>query len=92
MYSVDSWLWSEPPTVYHDPPFEIPQGGGFRFTCSWDNQSDAQVSFGESANQEMCFFWAYYYPSKGSRVCAHTAQFGGMDVCCPGSDLCGLLF
>ncbi|MRG95085.1 hypothetical protein [Polyangium spumosum] len=92
VYKVDNWLWSEPPTVYHDPPFEVPQGGGFRFTCAWDNQSSSQVGFGESANQEMCFFWAYYYPSKGSRVCAHTEQFGGLDICCPGSELCDYLF
>ena len=25
----------------------------------------AAVGFGESANNEMCFFWAYYYPSHG---------------------------
>ncbi|MDC0742049.1 monooxygenase [Polyangium mundeleinium] len=93
VYDVDGWLWSEPPTVVHDPPFQVPEGGGFRFTCSWDNQSSQQVGFGESANDEMCFFWAYYYPSKGSRVCAHTDQVGGgMDICCPGNQLCGLLF
>jgi Copper type II ascorbate-dependent monooxygenase, C-terminal domain len=93
VYDEPNWLWSEPPTVYHDPPFTIPQGGGFRFTCSWDNQSSAQVGFGESANQEMCFFWAYYYPSKGALVCAHTDQIpGGLDVCCPGNALCSQLF
>ena len=42
----------------------------------------------------MCFFWAYYYPSNGSRVCAHTDRFGaGFDLCCPdaGTALCSLL-
>ena len=39
----------------------IPDGGGFRFTCSWNNTSDTTVRFGESAEDEMCFFWAYYY-------------------------------
>jgi len=37
---------------------------------------------------------AYYYPSKGSHVCAHTARFGAsIDLCCPdaGSALCSLL-
>jgi len=92
VYDVPNWLWSEPPTVYHDPPFEVPAGGGFRFTCSWDNKSASQVGFGESANDEMCFFWAYYYPSKGSFVCAHTDQFGGFDICCPGSAICDQLF
>ena len=42
----------------------------------------------------MCFFWAYYYPSQGSKVCIHTQQAGGasgVDVCCPGDSLCSLV-
>ncbi|MBK9264965.1 MAG: hypothetical protein IPM54_34935 [Polyangiaceae bacterium] len=92
VYDVPGWLWSEPETVMHDPPFAIPQGGGFRFTCEYNNTSDQQVGFGESANDEMCFFWAYYYPSQGSYVCVHTKQIaGGYDLCCPGNSLCGFL-
>jgi hypothetical protein len=57
--------------------------------CSYHNTSNQRVSFGESANDEMCFFWAYYYPSKGSHVCVHTSQFGGLDICCPeAGDIC----
>jgi len=88
VYDVPNWLWSEPATVQATPPFQIPQNGGFRFTCDWDNTSDNQVSFGESANDEMCFFWAYYYPSQGAKVCMHTTQYmGGYDLCCPGPNL-----
>jgi len=47
-------------------------------------------TFGESANNEMCFFWAYYWPSQGSKVCFHTEQYGGHDLCCPGDSLCSL--
>ena len=72
VYDVPNWKWSEPATVKHTPPFTIPTGGGFRFTCTWHNpESDPAakpVQFGESANDEMCFFWAYYYPSVGFRV------------------------
>lgn len=93
VYDVPGWLWSEPATVKLDPPVEIPSGGGFRFTCEWNNLSDQQVQFGESANAEMCFFWAYYYPSQGSFVCAHTDQVpGGFDLCCPGDAFCDQLF
>jgi len=87
VYDVQGWLWSEPATVQADPPFTVPEGGGFNFTCNWTNTTDETVSFGESAEDEMCFFWAYYYPSLGSRVCMHTAQYGGLDVCCPGPSL-----
>lgn len=92
VYDVPGWLWSEPETVMHDPPFTIPQGGGFRFTCDYNNLGDTHAGFGESANDEMCFFWAYYYPSRGAYVCVHTTQIGGgYDLCCPGNSLCGLL-
>jgi hypothetical protein len=81
VYDVPNWIWSEPATTHHDPAFTLPPGGGFRFTCKWHNPNpDASappVKFGESANDEMCFFWAYYYPSHGSHVCVHS-ESGGM--------------
>ena len=93
VYDVAGWQWDEPETVYHDPPFTLPADGGFRFVCEYQNMSSKPVGFGESANAEMCFFWAYYYPSKGAFVCAHTDQVpGGYDACCPGNAACGQLF
>jgi hypothetical protein len=94
IYDVPGWLWSEPKTQVFDTPFTVPDNGGFTFTCSWNNTSDKSVSFGESANNEMCFFWAYYYPSQGARVCFHTSHLGGVggaDLCCPGDPLCSLI-
>jgi Copper type II ascorbate-dependent monooxygenase, C-terminal domain len=92
VYDVPGWLWSEPKTVFHDPPFQVPSGGGFRFQCDYENTSDKTVSFGESAKAEMCFFWAYYYPSAGSKVCLHTKKIGsGADFCCPGAVQCAFL-
>jgi hypothetical protein len=80
--------------VQASPEFSIEANGGFRFSCSWDNKSASSVKFGESANDEMCFFWAYYYPSKGAHVCAHSEQAPqfGTDLCCPGSPLCQYAF
>ena len=82
---------SEPETVYHDPPLAMPESGGFMFSCEYYNKSTETVGFGESANDEMCFFWAYYYPSVGPKVCAHTDMFGGLNACCPGDALCEYL-
>lgn len=90
VYAPDNFVWSEPPTVYMKPPVEIPTGSGFRFTCTWNNESGQEVKFGESFNDEMCFFWAYYYPSQGSRVCVHSDDYG-VDACCPGNPLCSLI-
>jgi hypothetical protein len=81
VYDVPNWIWSEPATVQHTPAFTLPSGGGFRFTCKWHNPSSAPVKFGESANDEMCFFWAYYYPSQGSHVCIHSENNGTSNSC-----------
>jgi len=90
VYDVKNWLWSEPETVQTN--FKLPKGGGFNFSCSYANKSSSQVGFGESANDEMCFFWAYYYPSKGgAKVCVHSERpplpASGVDACCPADNL-----
>lgn len=89
VYAPANFSWDEPETVYHTPAFQIPTDGGFRFTCQYVNNSGRRVSFGEGVDDEMCFFWLYYYPSKGAKVCAHTNQFNGpagIDVCCPAAE------
>ena len=93
VYAPMPFQWAEPLTQTHNPAFMLPAGGGFNFKCDYQNTSAARVQFGESATDEMCFFWAYYYPSKGAHVCVHTSQYGGVDICCPeaGPTLCGRL-
>ena len=94
VYAPKPFSWSEPETTTHKPPFSVPKTGGFDFSCSYTNTTNAVVEFGESANAEMCFFWAYYYPSQGSKVCIHTDQYGGangINLCCPGDSLCSLV-
>jgi hypothetical protein len=94
VYSPVPFSWSEPETTNHAPPFSVPKTGGFDFECTYTNTTNQQIGFGESANDEMCFFWAYYYPSQGSKVCIHTDQYGGangINLCCPGDSLCSLV-
>jgi hypothetical protein len=91
IYDIPDWDWDEPETLYFEPTHVINSGGGFRFSCSWENLGDSSVGFGESTEDEMCFFWAYYYPSRGAFVCFHTEQAGGLDICCPGNMLCDLI-
>jgi hypothetical protein len=86
VYAPDPFVWSEPETTVHKPEFAMPDSlqAGFDIKCSYRNTSSQAVRFGESANDEMCFFWAYYYPSKGSHVCVHTNYMGlNLDLCCP---------
>jgi hypothetical protein len=61
--------WDNPPLVLFDPEVTFAQGEGLRWTCTYTNPNDFDVSFGESANDEMCFLWAYYYPSRGLIAC-----------------------
>lgn len=94
VYAPAKFSWSEPETTTHDPPFMLDSLGGFDFTCKYYNPTGKTVRFGESANDEMCFFWAYYYPSNGAHVCAHATYQGfPLDICCPdaGPELCKLL-
>ncbi|MFO0614355.1 MAG: hypothetical protein U0414_17340 [Polyangiaceae bacterium] len=68
VYDVPNFAWNEPPTVYHDPPKVLGAGQGFDLTCDYDNTSNYNIGFGESANDEMCFFWAYYFPNAGPKI------------------------
>ncbi|MGB5810572.1 MAG: hypothetical protein WBG86_08590 [Polyangiales bacterium] len=61
VYDVENFVWDEPETVRHEPPFQIPSGGAFNLRCDWNNTTDQPVGFGTSVDDEMCFFWAYYY-------------------------------
>ncbi|HEU4610661.1 MAG TPA: hypothetical protein VFS15_01235 [Kofleriaceae bacterium] len=94
VYTPNPFKWDEPETKTFSTPFSIPTGGGLDFECTWNNTTSGNVGFGESANDEMCFFWAYYYPSQGSKVCFHTEQYGGangLNLCCPGDSLCSVI-
>jgi hypothetical protein len=91
VYDLPDFNWDEPETVYHDPPIVMPEGGGFRFTCEWQNLGTTTARFGEKVDDEMCFFWTYYYPARLPKTCFHTDQVGSIDVCCPGHPYCNLI-
>jgi len=61
--------WEEPPLTRFDPPLTFNEGEGLRLVCNYNNTTDRTLRFGESFFQEMCFLWAYYYPSQGFHVC-----------------------
>jgi hypothetical protein len=66
LYSNNSW--DNPPlkVLPDNQLLQFGPGEGFAWQCSYDTSMDSQdVCFGESANDEMCFIWAYYYPSIG---------------------------
>ena len=76
MRLYDNPNWDNPPLLLLDPPLAIPSGQGLRFTCTYVNDTSGQVNFGESANDEMCFMWAYYYPDHGFDACLTGTPLG----------------
>lgn len=56
----DSRDWADRPLDQLAPPVVIADGDLLRLTCDFDNRSDHVVSFGLSAEDEMCFLWAHH--------------------------------
>ncbi len=86
------FTWDEAPVERFDPALVFDGSQGFRYRCSWNNTTNESLGFGESARKEMCFLWAYYYPSQGYRLCVSPGEIGngvaGDEVCCPGHWVC----
>jgi hypothetical protein len=68
----DNPSWDNPPLqTYSDGNLlTFNAGEGLEWQCSYDTSADtSRVCFGESGvSNEMCFIWAYYYPSVGRFV------------------------
>jgi hypothetical protein len=64
LYAPQAFNWESPEMKHFTPHVTIPKGGGFMLQCAWNNMSNVDIRWGESANTEMCFFWGYYYPKK----------------------------
>jgi Copper type II ascorbate-dependent monooxygenase, C-terminal domain len=60
--------YDNPPFVVYDDAhvLSFAAGEGLRWQCFYDNPDQMTYMFGQSAqSNEMCFLWAYYYPSAG---------------------------
>jgi hypothetical protein len=92
VYPSGAYDWEEPEVRFYDPPLVMPAGSGISIQCSWYNYSGGDVSFGESANAEMCFAWAYYTTTRGYRLCIQSEDFGfPINACCPGDGGCNFI-
>ena len=68
---VDGQPWDNEPFITYDDNHLLTFSGeeGLRWQCRYNNPDNFVVKFGESAeSDEMCFLWAYYYPSAGRFV------------------------
>jgi hypothetical protein len=72
----DNTSWDNPPLQAYDDAhlLTFKAGEGLRWQCSYDSldavpRPTTTTTFGQSAvDNEMCFIWAYYYPSVGRFV------------------------
>jgi hypothetical protein len=62
---ADTTDWANPPLYRLSPELDFDGTKGLAYQCTWNNTSGGIITFGESALQEMCFLWMYYYPSHG---------------------------
>jgi hypothetical protein len=52
-----------------DNPISIKAGGGFSYSCTFENTTDAPIEDGENSDQEMCMMVGIYYPDQGFLMC-----------------------
>ncbi|MCC6996331.1 MAG: hypothetical protein IT370_17100 [Deltaproteobacteria bacterium] len=57
--------WDNPPFLQFTPELKLGPTEGLRWSCKYRNTTSRTIRFGESADQEMCFLWGFYYPSRG---------------------------
>jgi len=83
--------WAHPVTAMPTVPPTVSVGDGILMGCGW-NGGPMNVQFGESSTNEICVLRSYVQPASTRHVCIRTANFGGIDLCCPGNALCSQLF
>lgn len=60
----DTETWDEPDPGYFDPPMAVEAGAPLHFECTFQNDSNETLTFGESAaSNEMCILVASFYPT-----------------------------
>jgi hypothetical protein len=62
LYESDTW--DEAATLNLTPPFTIEQGDTLDYSCTFDNDAEMTLVYGESAaKNEMCNFFGVFYPA-----------------------------
>jgi hypothetical protein len=58
-----------PQIEQYSPPLIVPAGEGFEWTCTWDNPHDFPISYGPTADDEMCNLSIVHTPQDMSAQC-----------------------
>jgi hypothetical protein len=55
--------WSEPEVGHYEPALDLPAFSWLEFSCTWVNETTRTITYGETAEDEMCMMFGYYYPA-----------------------------
>lgn len=61
--------WHDPLITQYNPPLVVPAGTGFEYACDYRNDSDAPVSYGYTADDEMCNLTIVFTPGSVTAEC-----------------------
>ena len=61
--------WHDPKIIQYDPPLVIEEGTGFEWSCTWENPSDDDITYGLTAEDEMCNLAVVHTPFDMSALC-----------------------
>jgi hypothetical protein len=61
--------WAEPPPKTFAPPLLLKSGTTITWSCTYENETNQTLSFGESASKnEMCIFPGEFYNKSGQQI------------------------
>ncbi len=67
MYTNDDW--HIPLITQYDPPMVVKAGEGFEWKCTWDNPTDQEITYGNTAENEMCNLAVVHTPFSLTAAC-----------------------
>ncbi len=91
VYAPTPYLWDSP-SIGTGAPVAITPDGGVTISCTWNSTTGSSVGFGTASTDEICLLRTWVAPASARTICLRTAQFGGLDVCCPGHAACAQIF
>jgi hypothetical protein len=69
---LQSTDWQQPGSApWADSPHHV-FGGNLGYACTYQNTSNAPVTYGEDTHSETCEVIAYFFPATASRVCVNS--------------------
>ncbi len=67
IYSNDDWHNAK--IVQYEEPIHVQAGTGFEYSCTWQNNTDQPISYGLSAQDEMCNLTFVHTPYYADALC-----------------------